>query len=98
MDNITFIEIILTFIVVSVQFRSFLLTWRHSEKLASLFPFSDPIAMIRSRATEPVPETDAGAQHPRIEPLGLTSAEFDQVLAATNRYLEKNVGSLANFR
>jgi hypothetical protein len=98
MDNITFVEIILTIIVVSTQIRSFLLTRRYSGTLTSLFPYCEPIARIRSRAPEPLSETETGADHPRIEPNGSTSGEFDQILAATNRYLEKNVGTPADFR
>jgi hypothetical protein len=98
MDRVVFLEVLLTLFVIGVQVRCFLATRRRSGILASIFPDSEPLAVV-------VPTTQLGPidekssiESTRIQAASLASSAFNSILTSTNRYLEKNIGSPADFR
>jgi len=97
MDPVTFIELLITIAVVTVQIRAFLRTRRGAHNLAGLFPNSVPVAIVRAGAA-PGAVTAEADKFARVEPNGVISPSFSAILDSTNRYLEKNAGAPADFQ
>jgi hypothetical protein len=98
MDSVTLLEVLLTVTVVSAQVRFFLIARQRTFRLARLFPHYQPIATVQASAPSIASEGDAAALPTSIQPVGEISADFKSILDSTNRYLEKNAGTPADFR
>ena len=98
MDRVTTVEGLLTLCVITIQLGCFLVTRRHSRILASLFPDSKPLAkIVPSTLFDPIND-ESIVESTRIEATEDASPGFESILASTNRYLEKNAGTPADFR
>jgi hypothetical protein len=98
MDQVALLEGLLTLCVIMVQMRCFLATRRRSLVLANLFPDSEPLAeIVPSTLFDPL-EDNSIIESTRIQATEFASPGFNSILASTNRYLEKNAGTPADFR
>jgi hypothetical protein len=98
MDSVTLVEVLLTIIVVLAQVRFFLITRQRTFLLASLFPHYQPIATVQASVPARSTDGETTALPTSIQPTGEISREFKSILDGTNRYLEKNAGTPADFR
>jgi hypothetical protein len=96
MDSVTFLELLITVGVVTIQAWSYLRTRQRTRVLANLFPGSNPVARVISAAAGGTEVSEAD-RCPHIEPTGQVSAGFRAILDATNQYLQKNAGAPADF-
>jgi hypothetical protein len=98
MNFVTFLEALLTFLVVFAQFKSFVLTRHHALALARLFPDYQPIAEVEAATSSVSGTSEKPVDQTQLRSAGSISTGFRNILDSTNLYLEKNAGTPADFR